>query len=336
MRASIPATRKAACLLAYTIAIAAASPAPAAEQSAGVTQSYPNRPIRLVAPFPPGGAVDAIARIIGQDLAKSWGQNVVVDNRGGAAGAVGSELVANAPSNGYTLLMGSTSTISVNPALRKLNYNPQRDFVAVSVVGYVPHVLLVHTSIPATNVTSFVAYAKSRSKPLTYGSVGTGSPHHLAGEIFKGMTGLNMVHVPYTGSGPAVTALMGGEVQFLSLDMPAALPQLSGGRVKALGVAAAKRDPVAPELPTVAESGLPGFEISGWYGIFAPLKTPKEIVAKLSSEIARLLKTPETRASLAKIGVNVLGGTPEEVAAFIKRENAKWSKAISDSGTKVD
>ena len=334
MRASSSAGLKAACLL--TTALTAAAPPTAAAQSTNAAQSYPNRPIRLVAPFPPGGAVDAVARIVGQDLAKSWGQNVVVDNRGGAAGAIGSELVANAPPNGYTLLVGSTSTISVNPALRKLNYDPQRDFVPVSVVGYVPHVLLVHASVPATDVASFIAYAKSRPKPLTYASVGTGSPHHLAGEIFKGMTGVNMVHVPYTGSGPALTALMGAEVQFLSLDMPAALPQLGGGRVKALGIAAAKRDPLAPDLPTVAESGLPGFEISGWYGIFAPIRTPKEIVAKLSSEIARLLNTPETRASLAKVGVNVVGGTPAEVAAFIKREDAKWSKAIRDSGTKVD
>jgi tripartite-type tricarboxylate transporter receptor subunit TctC len=321
----------------FAFALVVALPALAAESATGAAKSYPDRPIRLVAPFPPGGAVDAIARIIGQDLARSWGQNVVIDNRGGAAGAIGSEIVAHAPPNGYTLLVGSTSTISINPALnRKLNYNPQRDFVPVSVVGYVPHVLLVHASVPASNVTSFIAYAKSQPKGLTYASVGTGSPHHLAGEIFKGMTGVNMVHVPYTGSGPALSALMGAQVHFLSLDMPAALPQLGGGRVKALGIAAAKRDPLAPDLPTVAEAGLPGFEISGWYGIFAPIKTPKEIVAKLSAEIARLLTTAETRAALAKIGVNVLGGTPAEVAAFIKREDAKWSKAIHDSGTKID
>jgi len=165
---------------------------------------------------------------------------------------------------------------------------------------------------------------------------GAGSPHYLAGEIFKGMTGIDMVHVPYTGSGPALIGLMGGQVLFLSLDMPAVLPQLGTGRVKALGIAAAKRDPLAPDLPTVAESGLPGFEISGWYGIFAPIKTPKDVVAKLSAEINRLLATPETRASLAKIGVNVLGGSPDEVAAFIRREDARWSKAIRDSGTKIE
>lgn len=300
-------------------------------------QPYPTKPIRLVVPFPPGGAVDAIGRIIGQGLGKSFGHNVVVDNRGGAAGAIGPEIVARAPADGYTLLVGSTSTISVNPALNpKLAYNPQRDFVPVSVVGFVPHVLLVNPSVPAATVKDFVAFVKAQQKPVTYASVGVGSPHHLAGEIFKGMTGIDMVHVPYTGSGPALVGLIGGQVQFLSLDMPAALPQLGTGRVKALGIAAAKRDPLAPDLPTVAESGLPGFEISGWYGIFAPIKTPKNIVVTLSAEIARLLATPETRASLAKIGVNVLGGSPEEVAAFIRREDAKWTKAIRDSGTKIE
>jgi len=329
MKTSVSSLCKAAGLLPI-VAAAALSPLATA-------QSYPTKPIRLIVPFPPGGAVDAIGRIIGQQLGRSFGHNVVVDNRGGAAGAIGSEIAAKAPADGYTLLVGSTSTISINPALNtKLAYSPQRDFVPVSVVGYVPHVLLVSASVPATNVTSFVAYAKAQQKPVTYASVGAGSPHHLAGEIFKGMTGIDMVHVPYTGSGPALIGLMGGQVQFLSLDMPAALPQLGTGRVKALGIAAAKRDPLVPDLPTVAESGLPGFEISGWYGIFAPIKTSKDIVAKLSAEIARQLATAETRASLAKIGVNVLGGSPEEVAAYIRREDAKWSKAIRDSGTKIE
>lgn len=300
-------------------------------------QSYPAKPIRLIVPFPPGGAVDAIGRIVGRELGKSFGRNVIIDNRGGASGAIASELAARAPADGYTLLVGSTSTISINPALRStLAYNPKRDFVPVSVVGFVPHVLLVNPSVPAANVTEFIAWAKLQKKPVTYASVGAGSPHHLAGEIFKRMAGIDMVHVPYTGSGPALIGLMGGHVEFLSLDMPAALPQLGSGKVKALGIASSKRDPLVPDLPTVAESGLPGFEIYGWYGIFAPIKTPKSIVAKLSAEIARLLATPETRGFLAKIGVTVLGGSAEEAAAFIKREDAKWANAIRDSGTKVE
>ena len=300
-------------------------------------QSYPYKPIRLVVPFPPGGAVDAIGRIIGQKLGETWGQNVVIDNRGGAAGAIGSELVARSVPDGYTLLVGSTSTISINPALNtKLAYSPQRDFVPVSLVGFVPHILLVNASVPASNIKDFIAFAKAQSKPVTFASVGTGSPHHLAGEIFKRMAGVEMVHVPYTGSGPALIGLMSGQVQFLSLDLPAALPQLGSGKVKALGMASARRDPLLPDVPTVAESGLPQFEISGWYGIFAPARTPKDIVAKLSAEIGRQLALPDTRASLAKIGVNVLGGTAEEFAAYIKQEDAKWSKAIKDSGTHLE
>ena len=323
---------------AWVLALAWLGPAAAAQTaSATSVPAYPTKPIRMIIPFPPGGAVDAIGRIVGGKLAESLGYPVIFDNRGGAAGAVGSELAAHAPADGYTLLVGSTSTISINPALNsKLNYNPKRDFAPVSLVGFVPHVLLVTGAVPANNVKDFIAYAKTQKKPLTYASVGTGSPHHLAGEIFKGMTGLDMVHVPYTGSGPALIALLGGQVHFLSLDMPAALPQIGGGKVKALGIAAAKRDPLVPDLPTVSESGLPGFEISGWYGIFAPAKTPPEIVAKLSNEIGRLLGTQDVRASLSKIGVTVLGGTPQQFTAFVQREDAKWSKAIRDSGTKID
>jgi tripartite-type tricarboxylate transporter receptor subunit TctC len=302
-----------------------------------VAQNYPVKPIRLVVPFPPGGAVDAIGRIIGQKLGDSWGHNVVIDNRGGAAGAIGSELVARSPADGYTLLVGSTSTISINPALNtKLAYSPQRDFVPVSLVGYVPHILLVNAAVPANNVKEFIAYAKAQGKPVTFASVGTGSPHHLAGEIFKSMTGIDMVHVPYTGSGPALIGLMSGQVQFLSLDLPPALAQLNGGKVKALGIASARRDPLLPDVPTVGESGLPGFEISGWYGIFAPIQTPKPIVSKLSAEIDRLLATSDVRASLAKIGVNVLGGSAEQFAAYVKREDAKWSKAIRDAGVRIE
>ncbi|HEX2828576.1 MAG TPA: tripartite tricarboxylate transporter substrate binding protein [Burkholderiales bacterium] len=301
------------------------------------TGAYPSKPIRMVVPFPPGGAVDAIGRIVGQKLSDDFGRPVVIDNRGGAAGAVGSELAAHAAPDGYTLLVGSTSTISINPALNsKLNYSPHRDFVPVSVVGYVPHVLVVSVGVPASTVKDFIAYAKSQKQGLNYGSVGTGSPHHLAGEIFKGMAGVNMTHVPYTGSGPALIGVMGGQVQFLSVDLPAVVGQLGSGKLKALGLAAAKRDPLLPDLPTVSESGLPGFEISGWYGIFAPSKTPGAIVHKLSAQIEKMLKAQDVRASLAKIGVNVLGGSEKDAAAYIKREDAKWSKAIRDSGTKIE
>jgi tripartite-type tricarboxylate transporter receptor subunit TctC len=309
----------------------------AASAIAQPDRTYPSKPIRLIVPFPPGGAVDAIGRIVGHKLGEDLAQNVVIDNRGGAAGAIGSELALRAVADGYTLLVGSTTTISINPALNaKLAYRPQRDFTPISVVGFVPHVLVVSTAVPASGVKDFISYAKAQKKPLTYASVGTGSPHHLAGEIFKGMAGVDMVHVPYTGSGPALIGIMGGQVQFMSVDLPAVVGQLGSGKLKALGIAAAKRDALLPDLPTVSESGLPGFEISGWYGIFAPAKTPKAIVTKLSNEISALLKTADVRASLAKIGVNVLGGSAQDAAAYIQQEDVKWTKAIRDSGTKID
>jgi tripartite-type tricarboxylate transporter receptor subunit TctC len=323
-----------ALLAAVFLAIQAVPPSHAASDG----PAYPTKPIRLIIPFPPGGAVDAIGRIVGQRLAEKFGQSVVFDNRAGASGAIGSELVARAVPDGYTLLVGSTSTISINPSLRPglLPYRPERDFTPVSIVGYVPHIVVVSNGVPASTVKEFIAYAKAQKKPVTYASVGTGSPHHLAGEIFKRMAGIEMVHVPYKGSGPALIDIMGGQVQFLSVDMPAVMPLIESGKLKPLGIAAGKRDPLLPKLPTVSESGLPGFEITGWYGIFAPSKTPKNIVAKLSSEIGHILETQDARGALAKIGVTVLGGTPADGVAFVKRETAKWAKAIKDSGTKVE
>jgi tripartite-type tricarboxylate transporter receptor subunit TctC len=304
---------------------------------AAQAQPYPSRPIRIVVPFPPGGATDIVGRVIAQKLSDNWGQPVVVDNRGGAGGAIGSEAVAKSPGDGYTLLVGSTTTISINPWLNpKLPYNPQKDFVPISLVGYVPHILVVPSAVPANTLKEFISYAKSQSKPLSFASGGVGTPHHLAGEIFKKMTGVDMVHVPYKGSGPAMNAMLGGEVQFASFDLPAAVPHLGGGRLKALALAAANRDPLAPDVPTTAEAGVPGFEITGWYGIFAPSATPKDIVAKLSGEIAKILSSADTRASLTKVGVNVLGGTAQDFAAHLKREDEKWAKAVKESGAKVE
>jgi tripartite-type tricarboxylate transporter receptor subunit TctC len=300
-------------------------------------QPYPSRSIRIVVPFPPGGATDVVGRVIAQRLGDTWGQAAFVDNRGGAGGAIGSEAVAKAPGDGYTLLVGSTTTISINPWLNpKLSYNPQRDFVPISLVGFVPHILVVPSGVPASTLREFIAYAKAQPRPLAFASGGVGTPHHLAGEIFKKMTGIDMVHVPYKGSGPAISAILGGEVSFASFDLPAALPQLGGGRLKALALAAASRDPLAPDVPTSAEAGLPGFEITGWYGIFAPASTPNDVVAKLSGEIARQLANPDTRATLSKAGVNVVGGSAEQFAAHLKREDAKWAKAVQESGAKPE
>ena len=300
-------------------------------------QAYPHKPIRLIVPFPPGGAVDAIGRILGQKLTDSFGHNVVIDNRGGAGGAVGSELAANSAADGYTILLGSSSSISINPFLNpKLQYNPKRDFAPISLIGFVPHILLVNPAIPATNVREFVSYARTQPKPITFASAGIGTSHHLSGEIFKTMTGLNMIHVPYAGSGPALIGLMGGHVQFLSLDVPAALPQIRTGKVRALGIATLKRDPLVPDLPTVTEAGLPGFEVTAWYGVFAPSKTPPPVVAKLAAEVARALAAADTRESLAKIGVSVQAMNGAEFASFLEREDVKWAKAVRDSGARIE
>jgi tripartite-type tricarboxylate transporter receptor subunit TctC len=305
--------------------------------SLAAAQTYPGHPLRLIVPFPPGGATDVLGRIVAAKLGDGFNQPVVVENRAGAAGAIGSEAAARSPGDGYTLLLGSTTTISINPALNpKLPYSPQRDFVPIGLIGYVPHIVVIANGIPAKNITEFVAYAKANPGKLAFGSSGTGSPHHLAGEIFKKMTGIDMVHVPFKGSAPAMNAVMSGDIHFASLDFPVVAPQVGGGKLRPIAIAATARDPLVPEVPTSAESGLPGFEITGWYGIFAPAATPRDIVGRLSAEMARLLALPDTRATMAKTGTTVLALTSEQFAAHIKREDAKWSKAIQDSGAKPE
>jgi|HigsolmetaGSP12D_1036236.scaffolds.fasta_scaffold00089_10 Uncharacterized protein conserved in bacteria len=300
-------------------------------------QPYPARELRLVVPFATGGAVDTLARAVGQKLAESLGRPVIIDNRAGAAGAIGSEAVARAPADGYTLLMGSTTTISINPSLKlDLPYSPTRDFAPISLVAFVPHVLVVNPEVPADSIQDFISYAKSRPVPMGFASAGAGSPHHLAGEIFKSMTGVEMLHVPYKGTGPGLVDLMSGQVQFMSVEMVAALPQVRAGKVKALGVATGVRSEVAPELRTVAEAGLPGFEITSWYGLFAPAGTPPDIVALLAEHVDRALHTPQLRASLEKMGATPGGGTPKDFAAHIARENAKWAKAVAEAGVKIE
>ena len=308
----------------------------AAFAQAAPAASYPTRPIRLIVPFPPGGAVDAIARIVGGKMSESFSHNVVVDNRGGAGGALGSEIAAKSPADGYTTLLGSSSSISINPFLNsKLQYKAS-DFAPISLIGFVPHILLVHPSVPAATVREFIAWGKTQPKPINFASAGIGTSHHLSGEIFKSMTGLNMNHVPYAGSGPAIISLMGGHVQFLSLDVPAALPQVKAGKVRALGVATLKRDPLLPDMPTVAESGLPGFEVTAWYGLFAPAKTPKHAIDRLSAEMARALAAADSREALAKIGVTVHAMSGAEFQKFLKSEEVKWAKAVKDSGAKLE
>lgn len=314
-------------LLGALIALAAGS----------VLAQYPNRPLRIIVPFPPGGAVDVLARAVGLNARESLGQNIVIDNRPGFGGAVGSEVAAKATADGYTLLMGSTSTISINPTLvAKLPYDPVRDFVPITQVAFVPHLLASSAAVPATTLKEFMAYVKARPGKVAYGSAGTGTPHHIALEMFKQMTGLDMLHVPYKGTSPALVDLLSGQISCMSAEILAVLPHVRAGRLRALGIATAARNQVAPDIPTISEAGLPGFEVTSWYGILAPTGTPPEITRRLAGDIAKSLATPDMRQRFSDMGATPVGSTPEQFAAFIKREGTKWAKAIKDSGARVD
>lgn len=304
--------------------------------AAGVAQAqWPNKPIRLVVPWPPGGAVDTIGRLIAQNISDPLGQSVVIDNRAGAAGAIGSDYVAKSPPDGYTLLMGSTTVISVNPALQKLPYQPT-DFAPITMVAFVPHMLVIPAELPANNLKEFVAYVKANPGKISYASAGPGTPHHIAGEIFKSMAGVDMLQVPYKGTGPALIDLLSNRVQFMSVEAVAALPHVRSGKLKALGVATPKRNALAPDVPTVAEAGLPGFEVTAWYGVVAPVGVPKPAAALLAKTISKALEEPAFREKLAGLGATPVGGTPEEFGEILKVENAKWAKAIKDANIRVE
>jgi tripartite-type tricarboxylate transporter receptor subunit TctC len=299
--------------------------------------SFPTKPIRLIVPFPPGGAVDILGRAMAQKLSETLSQNVIVDNRVGGAGAIGSEAAAKSLPDGYTLLMGSTTTISINPSLfTKLSYDPSRDFVPVTLVAFVPHLLVVNASVAAGNLREFIALAKSRPGQLNYASAGNGTPHHIAGEMFKQMAGVDMVHVPYKGTGPAVPDLIAGQVSFMSIEILAAMPHVKSGKLRALGIATNTRNPGAPELPTVSEAGLPGFEVTSWYGILAPAGTPKPITERLAAEMTKAIATPDLSERLASLGATPVGNSPDEFGVHLRREAEKWAKAVKASGARVD
>jgi len=294
-------------------------------------QVFPNKPIRLIAPFSPGGALDLIARGIGQKLSEGMRQPVIVDNRAGASGAIGSVAVARSAPDGYTLLLGATTTHGINPALDpKLPYDPVKDFTPISLVATIPHVLVVNPSVPANSLQEFVQLA--RSKPgMAFGSAGYGSPHHLAGEMLKTMARINVVHVPYKGSGPAMTDVVSGQLQFMSVELTAAEPYMKAGKLRALAIATAKRVP-GVDLPTVAESGYPGFEVTAWYAIFGPAGMPDELVFRLNAEIVKALATPDLRDRLQNLGVTPVGSSAAELAAHVRAELARWTQVIKPAG----
>jgi tripartite-type tricarboxylate transporter receptor subunit TctC len=309
----------------------AALPAAAAD-----APGYPNKPIRIIVPFPAGGIADVMSRVFGQKFTEAWNQPVVVENRTGAGGNIGAEAVAKSPPDGYTLVMGSIGTHSVNVSLfSKLPFDPVKDFAPVALVIEADGLLVLHPSVPVKTVKELIALARARPGQLAYASAGNGTAGHLAGELFKSLAKIDLVHVPYKGNVPAITDLVGGQTSMLFATMPTVLPLAKAGKLHALAVTGAKRNPAAPELPAMAET-LPGFEVTNWVGIFAPAGTSADIVAKLNAEIMRIMRLPEVQSRLANEGANSVPNTPAEFAAFQKREIAKWAKVIKESGVRVD
>lgn len=301
----------------------------------GVAQAadgYPSRPIRMIVAYPPGGGTDQVGRVMADQLSQTLGQNVVVDNRGGATGNIGTELAARAVPDGYTLLMGNVAPNAVNVSLfKKLGFDPVRDFAPVSLVAVTPNILVTNPSIPVKTVKELIAYAKAKPGALNFPSAGVGSSSHLAGEMLKSMTGISMVHIPFKGGGPALVAVIAGEVQIMFATMPAAMPHVKSGKVKPVAVTTAKRSQAMPDLPTIAESGVKGYEASTWYGLLAPARTPQAIVTRLHGDTVKILAGP-TRQRLEVQGFEPEGGTPAEFTAYIKSEIIKWAKVIKDAG----
>jgi tripartite-type tricarboxylate transporter receptor subunit TctC len=296
---------------------------------------FPEKPITLVAPFSPGGALDLIARTMAHKLQEEWGQSVVVDNKAGAAGIIGTQYVARAAPDGYTILLGATTTHGINPSIyAKLPYDAEKDFAPVSLVATIPHILVVNPSLPVNSLGDLIKYAKST--PLSFGSAGIGSPHHLAGEMIKSQAQLkDLQHVPYKGSAPAMAAVMSGELSFMSVEITAAMPHIKSGKLKAIAVASPKRIP-SIDLPTFAEQGMPGFEVTAWYAIFAPKGTPKDVVEKISRALAKAATMKDVQDKFATLGASPVGSTPEELGAYVKSEIARWAGAVKASGTTLN
>jgi tripartite-type tricarboxylate transporter receptor subunit TctC len=316
----------------HTIIVAAGVLATAAHGVTSAAQAYPTRPIRIVVAYTPAGATDILARIVGQKMNEAWGQPVIIENRPGANGNIGTEYAAKAAPDGHTFLMTTAGPHGINPSLyRKLGYDAVKDFAAVSLVALVPNVLVVNNLLPVKDVKGLIAYAKASPGKLSYGSPGAGSTAHLSMELFKSMTGTELVHVPYKGSAGVLTDVMGGQIAATMDNMPPYLPQIKAGKIRALAVTPTKRSPALPDVPTVAEAGVPGYVSSAWFGLVAPAATPKHVINKISAETARILQLPDVRPRLAEQGAEPIGSTPEQFTAHIKAEIAKWAKVIKDA-----
>ncbi len=315
------------------LALAAGTLAPAL----ATAQAWPAKPVRMVVPFPPAGGTDVIARVIGPRLGEALGQQVLIDNRAGANGNVGTELVARAAPDGYTVLLNGGGTLAVNPSLySRLPYDSVRDFAPVSMVALQPSVLVVHPSVPARSVSELIALARSRPGQLNYASSGSGSLAHLCAEVFKRMAKIDMLHVPYKGAGPSLADLLAGQVHLIFASSPSVMPHVRNARLRALGVTTAKRVRATPEVPTIAEAGLPGFELTGWYGLLAPAGTPSPVVNRLNVDLVKTLNVADVQEKLVDQGLEVATSTPREFADFLKAEIAKYARVVRDAGVKVD
>ena len=314
-------------------AVAALLAAAAGWGVAAHAQSYPAKSVRLIVPFAPGGGVDFTTRILAQKLGDQWGQQAVVDNRPGAGGIIGTELVAKSPPDGYTLLMGSIGSVSINPGLyRKLPYDPVKDFAPVTQIGFVPNIVVVHPSLPVRSIRELIAFARARPGALVYGTGGSGTSNHLSGELFKTLARIDLRHVPYKVGAQATSDLIGGHLAVMFDNFPTSLPHVRTGKLRALAVTSAVRSGAAPEVPTVAESGLPGYEIIGWVGVLVPAATVKEVVSRLHADIGKALLLPDLKEKFAHLGAEAGSSTPEQFGAFIQAEIAKWGKVIKDAG----
>ena len=298
--------------------------------------AFPNKPIRIIVAYTPAGTTDILARAIGQKMSETWNQPVIIDNRAGAAGNIGTEVAARATPDGHTLLMGTAGTHGINVSLyRKLSWHPVNDFAPVSLSAMVPNIMVVNNALPVKNVREFVAHVKANPGKLSYGSPGNGSTAHLSMELFKSMTGSTIVHIPYKGSAGVLTDVMGGQIAVTIDNMPPYIPQVKAGKIRALAVSTGKRSSAMPDLPTIAEAGVPGYEAGAWFGLLAPAGTPKPIVAQLSAESARILTLPDISKRSSELGAEPVGSTPEQFAELIKTEIAKWAKVIKDANVEL-
>ena len=315
---------------------AAALVAPAVGHAQAGAAGYPSKPIHIVVTFTTGGAPDILARLIGEKLQTTWGQPVIIDNKPGAGGNTGADAVAKSPPDGYTIVVGTVGTHSINGALyTKMPYDMVKDFTPITLLATTPNMLVVHNDVPAKNLKEFIELGKKAGK-MTFASSGSGTSIHVSGELFKTMTGIDMEHIPYKGRATAIPDLLGGRVTMMFDNMPSSLQLVREGKLRALGVTSAQRSPAAPEIPTIAEQGLPGFEAVSWFALFAPAGTPKPIVDKLQAEVKKILAMPDVGKRLAESGLDAVGSTADELAAYQRTEIAKWAKVVKESGAKVE